>query len=220
MIHAAVERDGRGCACKGCKIHKGACPLSVLSHDIEIEKFLTPHHGEKGPSDHHLSNIRAFCWPCNRAAGGSTQHREREKNIAQGIGEPPESADEVARRINEMNETAEPAFREFVIEQIQKFGRRPVDKVLDYLKPSELVYAGSEWTGANPKTCYPYLARMTNKINGFIDIAKHKPTNRRYLTFRHDDLWEMEIKEIMKLYPKGGKMYRAKPAPQKELKAT
>lgn len=68
MIIECVKRDLRvGCSCSGCPVHPGMpCPLAHLPQGVNMYKVLTPQHLKKGPADHHLTNLKAFCQPCNR----------------------------------------------------------------------------------------------------------------------------------------------------------
>jgi len=70
MICESVKRNGHaGCNCKGCPVHPGQkCFLWTLPDGVNVFKVLTPQHLEKGPGDHHLSNLDAFCGPCNKNA--------------------------------------------------------------------------------------------------------------------------------------------------------
>jgi hypothetical protein len=70
MIDACITRDHiHGCSCEGCKAHPDVpCPLRVIPLEVDVYRYLTPQHLEKGPADHHLSNLKAFCDPCNKNA--------------------------------------------------------------------------------------------------------------------------------------------------------
>ncbi len=151
---------------------------------------------------HHEHNrqIGPAKWPLE----GVQREQERE-NPGQGIG--PTFAASV-ETILQKNEEGEPAFREFVTELILRIGPSPKGAGLQNLRPNFVLSAGAEWSGMNPKTCYPYLNKMTNPINGFLRIRTDQSTKARYLGFRFELYYELEAKEILKLHPKEGLRFR------------
>lgn len=125
MIDASIRRNGhRGCNCQGCRVHPGlVCPLWNLPATADVHRILTPHHGPKGPGDHHLSNVDAFCLPCNRAHGRvaqagaqtSAQHTVRERERTRGRPLGVSATVDQSVRLVQRHEWERPAWDEWVV---------------------------------------------------------------------------------------------------------
>ena len=131
--------------------------------------------------------------------------KEREKASRASVSHVPDEPITIAK-----NREGEPAYRDFIIGHLLLYGEpHPesvewVKDVMPLLDPTEMLKAGSAWSGMNPKTCYPYQGRMDNRINGFLEVRRHKPTQKDYLQFRFLEYYAMTVEEIDKLNPKEG----------------
>jgi hypothetical protein len=119
MIDARIGLDGRGCSCKGCAVHpKGPCPLATIAPSVDVYKVLTVHE-INGPGHLHLSEVRAFCQPCNRntkPTAPSTQHTRVSVRKSPGAGrESVGTTTEPSARLVQRHEWERPAWDEWIV---------------------------------------------------------------------------------------------------------
>lgn len=189
--------DGTRLGCEYCKVVMDFSQITV-------------HHRDGEESHNELPNLAPACWEDNRKEGWMVRRRkaaqasksERE-NLSAGIGS---ESDEQKPTVVQLNEDYEPEVRLFVIEHISKFGLDPGEKAIPFLNPKVVRDAAAEWSGANPKTCYPYFGKMLNPINGFVKVEKK--FGKKYLTFRHADHFKLTPNELMEMFPKAGRRTR------------
>lgn len=171
---------------------------------------ITIHHKDGDESHNELPNLAPACWEDNRKEGWMVRRRKaaqasksEKENLSAGIGN---ESDVDKPTVVQLNEDYEPEVRRFVIEHISRFGILPDEKAIPFLHPKVVRDAAAEWSGANPKTCYPYFGKMVNPINGFLAVKKR--FGLKYLAFRYEDHYALSPEEIMKLYPKEGRRTR------------
>ena len=188
-----MKRDGPFCQrCAGAVLN----PLTDL----------TINHIDHDKTNNHRWNLNLMHFGCQitEFLDTSDESTGKRARISRDVG----SESEVTSVEIERNEEGEPAVREFVVEHLLRYGPNPPESDIQFLRLRVVLAAASNYAGPNPKTCYPYFNRMTNPINGFIELKKHPQLKVGYLTFRFPEYYDMTVEEILEINPKKGLRFR------------
>ena len=175
----------------------------------ELHKSYSLHHEyRKGSPNYNLLIFVHLVHPgCHGRLGPAiekAQPQKTEREIPeQGYGEPDHS-DPSAYAVSKNAD--EDAVRQTVIEHLLRMGPDPGFKLLYALQLKNMVNAVAEELDFSQATLYRYFGRMLNPINGF--LAPRSKRKVAFLGFRRDDYYSLGAKEIMKMHPKRGQLYR------------
>ncbi|MDE2426849.1 MAG: hypothetical protein KGO96_13190 [Elusimicrobia bacterium] len=210
MIDACIKRDNvRGCSCAGCKAHPGSsCPLRAIPQDVDVYRYLTPQHLGKGPADHHLSNLAAFCDPCNKNAPKlyplPTSHTPTH-TAADALAALESRRDEIredatASAGTKLNLDHEPAYRRACFEFLLKGTRDPEYR----FTRSEMNASARELSDSGRDAAYGYAARLFSKEGPLMD--KDPVTKKKDLVkFKDPGDYRLTADELEAKYPKEGR---------------
>ena len=180
----------------------------------KVKEFaeITIHHKDGNEQHNTIENVCPACWECNDKEKWIVRRRkkaevsERERDTFRTHRElAPDAPDSMKKNLD-----YEEPYRTLIVRLILNAGldestnHPPIDILKEeILDPTNANAAACEETGANPKTGFPYLDKMKNPTNGFMEVAKH-PTGIKYLRFRKKEYYSMSESEIIKLHPKTG----------------
>ena len=189
-----ASRDGKKC-----------WKCTATEADLTILEF---HHLDRDGHQNRRWNLRLVHHPCNTAIYHQFQRgfprfsgRERARETS---GLPSEALDESKPATVVLNEEYEEAYRRYIVFRLVHYGPDPEPPDMEFLVRRNLHAAACEWTGCNPKTGYPYLAKITNPENGFIMESPWRRSGRKILVFRRPEYYELTVDEIARRHPKQG----------------
>ena len=108
-------------------------------------KSLIIDHIDNNPRNNALHNLQLLCRGCNHRKNPRGEAKPKNQNIE--IHEPPASKEMLK------NEICEPIFRDWLEEELRRWGRKEVKDALN---------AGAEVAGVSPATTERYLSKMTS----------------------------------------------------------
>ena len=175
---------------------------------LDLEHATDIHHLDYNQRNNKWANLRLTHHGCNSAdpnkpgrVGRPQSPHEREREKA-AVGVELQAQEKPVSIV--LNEEYEDAFRRFVVTRVSSYGPDPGPDDFIFLLPRNILPAAAEWTGANPKTLYPYLAKMTNPENGFLTTTPYRKTGKSILTYKKPEYYEMDLEEILRRHPKRG----------------
>lgn len=183
------------------------CEICGSEKDSLGRSNLIIEHIDNDSKNFSMENTRLAHPSCNQhknPRGPQSALPKVEREITgQGYGEP-DHTDPSAYVINKNAD--EDAVRQTVIEHLLRMGPDPDFKVLYALQLKNMINAVAEELDFSQATLYRYFGRMLNPINGFLSPrSKGKVT---FLGFRHDEYYSLDPKEVMRMHPKRGQLFR------------
>jgi hypothetical protein len=207
MINMSVQRNGHvGCNCEGCPVHPGQkCFLWTLPEGVNLFKVLTPQHLAKGPGDHHLSNVDAFCGPCNKNAEQlyaqhTIPHTHTHSDAAETLAVLEARREEIRQDPTTssgklLNLDHEVDYRRFMF-QFVKEGRR-------YTR-SQANASARELSDSGRDAAYGYASRLFSDVGPLTDL--HPVTKKKDLVrFKEPGDYKLTLEELEARYPKEGR---------------
>ena len=206
MITAAVERNGHvGCNCEGCPVHPGRrCFLWVLPEGVNLFKVLTPQHLSRGPGDHHLSNVDAFCGPCNKNTALYPQHTPHTPThtdaadtlatleaLREEIREDPTTSSGKKLNLDHEVEYRGHMFR-FLVE-----GKR--------YSRSQAHASARELSDTGRDAGYAYASRLFSDAGPLTDAHPTVPGKRDVVRFKDPADYRLTVDELQAKFPKEGR---------------